>query len=72
MSPSLRQRIHSSPRYPSWVLFACLAGMSAASFTITILGVSLSPIAADLGSTPEVARALYDKTVDVLDRETAP
>lgn len=46
-------RIHASPRYQSWVLVACLSGMFATTFTITILGVSLAVIADDLGSTPE-------------------
>jgi EmrB/QacA subfamily drug resistance transporter len=54
MSPSLVHRIHASPRYASFVLVACLSGMFATTFTITILGVSLSVIATDLGSTPEV------------------
>lgn len=49
-----RQRILASPSYPRWVLVACLTGMAATSFTITILGVSLAVIAKDLGSTPEV------------------
>jgi MFS family permease len=51
--PSLRQRILVSPNYPYWVLVACLTGMFATTFTITILGVSLAVIADDLGSTPE-------------------
>ncbi len=54
MTENLRQRIQASPRYPGWVLFACLTGMFATTFTITILGVSLAVIADDLGSTPAV------------------
>jgi EmrB/QacA subfamily drug resistance transporter len=51
---ALGQRIQASAGYPGWVLIACLTGMFATTFTITILGVSLSVIADDLGSTPEV------------------
>ena len=54
MTERLRQRIQTSPRYPGWVLLACLTGMFATTFTITILGVSLAVIAKDLGSTPTV------------------
>lgn len=54
MTQRLGQRIQDSPRYPRWVLVACLSGMAASSFTITILAVSLKVIADDLGSTPEV------------------
>ncbi len=54
MTQRLGQRIQASPAYPSWVLVACLTGMAATTFTITILGVSLAVIAKDLGSTPEV------------------
>lgn len=54
MSPSLAQRIHASPNYKGWVLVACLSGMFATTFTITILGVSLAVIADDLESTPEI------------------
>ena len=49
-----RERIEASPHYPRWVLVACLSGMAASSFTITILGVSLKVIADDLDSTPAV------------------
>ena len=54
MTENLRQRIQASPRYSGWVLLACLTGMFATTFTITILGVSLSVIAKDLGSTSAV------------------
>lgn len=50
---TFRQQIQTSPNYRAWVLVACLTGMFATTFTITILGVSLAVIAADLGSTPE-------------------
>ncbi len=54
MTRRLGQRIQASPEYPRWVLAACLSGMAASSFTITILAVSLKAIADDLGSTPEI------------------
>jgi MFS family permease len=50
---TLRQKIQASPNYPYWVLVACLTGMFASTFTITILGVSLVVIADDLSTTPE-------------------
>jgi len=43
-------RLDASGRYPSWVLFAVLAGMFATSFPFTILAVSLAPIAEEFGS----------------------
>jgi len=46
----LRQRIHDHPNHRRWLLWACLAGGFATTFTITILGVSLKAIAADLGT----------------------
>jgi EmrB/QacA subfamily drug resistance transporter len=51
--PELRERIQRSADYPRWVLIACLSGMFATTFTITILGVSLAVIADDLGSNVE-------------------
>ena len=50
----LRERIQRSADYPRWVLIACLSGMFATTFTITILGVSLAVIADDLDSSVEV------------------
>jgi EmrB/QacA subfamily drug resistance transporter len=40
----------SDGRGREWVLAACLAGIFSSTFTITILGVSLKPIADDLSS----------------------
>ncbi len=54
MTTRFGQRIQASPHYPRWVLVACLSGMAASSFTITILAVSLKAIADDLDSTPEI------------------
>jgi EmrB/QacA subfamily drug resistance transporter len=53
MTERLAARIQGSPTYPRWVLLACLTGMFASTFTMTILGVSLAVIALDLASTPE-------------------
>lgn len=47
-------RIDRSPRGPWIVLFASLLGVFTASFTITVLTVSLADIAADLDSTASV------------------
>ncbi len=46
----LQQRIQRNPKHRRWVLWTCLAGGFATSFTITILGVSLKAIAVDLES----------------------
>jgi MFS family permease len=46
----LRRRIQEHPNHRRWVLWTCLAGGFATSFTITILGVSLRAIAIDLDS----------------------
>jgi MFS family permease len=46
----LRARLEASPGHRSWVLWTCLAGCFATTFTVTILGVSLRTIAQDLGS----------------------
>jgi MFS family permease len=46
----IRQRIQDHPNHRRWMLWACLAGGFATTFTITILGVSLKAIAADLGT----------------------
>jgi MFS family permease len=48
--PRLRQRIQQHPHHRRWLLWTCLAGGFATTFTITILGVSLKSIAIDLGS----------------------
>lgn len=45
-----RERLEASGSYPSWVLFAVLAGMFSTSFPFTILAVSLGPIAEEFGS----------------------
>jgi EmrB/QacA subfamily drug resistance transporter len=46
----LRDRVHTSDRYATWVLGAALTGMFAVGFTITVLAVSIGDIAHDLGS----------------------
>ena len=46
----LRARVLESPQHRRWVLWTCLAGCFATTFTVTILGVSLKTIADDLGS----------------------
>ncbi len=46
----LRTRLQTSPSHRRWVLWTCLAGCFATTFTMTILGVSLRAIADDLGS----------------------
>jgi MFS family permease len=47
---SILDRLDASGRFPTWVLFAALAGMFSTSFPITILAVSLAPIADEFGS----------------------
>ncbi len=47
---SILDRLESGGRYPSWVLFAALAGMFSTTFPITILAVSLAPIAEEFGA----------------------
>lgn len=46
----LRHRVRASDRYRWWVLGTALTGNFAAGFTITILAVSITPIAEDLGT----------------------
>jgi MFS family permease len=47
---AILDRFESSGRYPTWVLFAALAGMFSTTFPITILAVSLAPIAEEFGA----------------------
>ena len=47
---TLRRRIAQHPNHRRWLLWTCLAGGFATTFTITILGVSLKSIALDLES----------------------
>ena len=52
MSPwraRLLGRLEDGGRYPTWVLWAALAGMFATTFPITILAVALAPIATEFG-----------------------
>lgn len=42
---SILERLEATGHYPNWVLFAALAGMFSTTFPITILAVSLAPIA---------------------------
>lgn len=51
--PGLRERfltrLEADGRYPTWVLFAALAGMFATTFPITILTIALGSIASEFG-----------------------
>jgi len=51
--PGLRDRfvarLEARGTYPTWVLFAALAGMFATTFPITILTIALKPIALEFG-----------------------
>ena len=47
---AILDRLESGGRFPSWVLFAALAGMFSTTFPITILAVSLAPIAEEFGA----------------------
>lgn len=60
----LRQRAIASPNHRRWVLWTCLAGCFATTFTMTILGVSLKTIALDLGS--DVATIAWVMTAPML------
>jgi MFS family permease len=60
----LRARALASPRHRRWVLWTCLAGCFATTFTMTILGVSLKTIATDLGS--DVATIAWVMTAPML------
>ncbi|HEB90909.1 MAG TPA: MFS transporter, partial [Deltaproteobacteria bacterium] len=46
----IRKGLAGHPSHRRWVLWTCLAGGFATTFTITILGVSLRSIALDLGT----------------------
>ena len=59
-----RTRALASPNHRRWVLWTCLAGCFATTFTMTILGVSLKTIAADLGS--DVATIAWVMTAPML------
>lgn len=60
----LRARLAASPAHRRWVLWTCLAGCFATTFTVTILGVSLRTIAEDLGS--DVATIAWVMTAPML------
>ena len=47
---SILDRLEATGRYPTWVLFAALAGMFSTTFPVTILAVSLAPIAEEFGA----------------------
>ena len=42
----------ASPRHPTWLLRVCLVGIFSTSFPVTILTISIKPIAEELGSVP--------------------
>jgi EmrB/QacA subfamily drug resistance transporter len=44
------ERLEGSGRYTTWVLLAALAGMFATTFPVTILTISLGPMAAEFGT----------------------
>ena len=44
-------RLEAAGSYPTWVLFAALAGMFATTFPVTILTVSLPAMAVEFGVT---------------------
>ncbi len=46
----LLRRLEERGTYPTWVLFAALGGTFAATFPVTILTISLGPIAAEFGA----------------------
>lgn len=46
----LHERLESRGTYPRWVLFAALGGTFAATFPVTILTISLGPIAREFGA----------------------
>jgi EmrB/QacA subfamily drug resistance transporter len=46
----IHHRVRHSDRYPWWVLVTVLAGLFASGFTITIMAVSLTDIARELGT----------------------
>jgi MFS family permease len=50
IDPEWRTHLQANPAHRRWVLWTCLAGCFATTFTMTILGVSLKVIADDLGS----------------------
>lgn len=60
----LRARALASPQHRRWVLWTCLAGCFATTFTMTILGVSLKTIATDLES--DVATIAWVMTAPML------
>ncbi|MFP6656465.1 MAG: MFS transporter [Myxococcota bacterium] len=59
-----RRQIQHHPNHRRWLLWACLAGGFATTFTITILGVSLKAIAVDLNT--EVATIAWVLTAPML------
>jgi MFS family permease len=59
-----RRQIQHHPNHRRWLLWACLAGGFATTFTITILGVSLKAIAVDLDS--QVATIAWVLTAPML------
>ena len=60
----VRARALASPNHRRWVLWTCLAGCFATTFTMTILGVSLKSIALDLES--DVATTAWVMTAPML------
>lgn len=48
----IRALVESSPRRSQWLLLVCLVGIFSTSFPITILTISVKPIADELGSVP--------------------
>jgi hypothetical protein len=53
----LRARVQASTKHPRRLLLVCLTGMFATSFPITILTISIKPIADELHSVQTLAAA---------------
>jgi len=60
----VRQAATAGPSHRRWVLWTCLAGCFATTFTVTILGVSMRAIATDLGS--EISTIAWVMTAPML------
>jgi MFS family permease len=49
---TVRGRVLENPKHPRWLLMVTLTGMFSTAFPVTILSISIKPIAVDLHSTP--------------------
>ncbi|MCW2542338.1 MAG: putative efflux rane protein [Frankiales bacterium] len=48
----IRERVAGNPKYPRWLLLTTLIGMFSTTFPVTVLSISIKPIAEDLHSVP--------------------